>query len=252
MMHPLAIVLAAGQGTRMDSDLPKVLIPVLGRPMVRYVIDALREAGLEDILLVVGYRADEVQAELADQSGLRYVEQREQLGTGHAVMMCRDALVDHEGPVIVLTGDSPLTQSASIRTLLTQFAATGSDCLIGTTHKDDPTGLGRIVRDANGQFAAIVEDKDTTDEERKITEVNMSTYIFACHALLDALGRLTRNNVQAEYYVTDCPGIMKQNGKLVQAVPALKSCEALSINTLKELKIVEEEIRRQRELGVES
>ncbi|MBN1851585.1 MAG: NTP transferase domain-containing protein [Pirellulales bacterium] len=244
MTHPVAIVLAAGQGTRMKSDLPKVLVPVLGRPMIRYVIDALHRAAIEDIILVVGYRADEVRAELADEPTLRYVEQREQLGTGHAVMMCRDTLADHDGPVIILTGDSPLTQPASIRLLLTHFATSTPACLIGTARTDDPTGLGRILRDASGEFKGIVEEKDATKDQRRITEVNMSTYVFACQDLLSSLGQLTCKNVQTEYYLTDCPGLLLKQGKRVQAIPILQPCEALSINTLDQLKMVEQEISR--------
>ena len=115
-----------GQGTRMKSDLPKVLVPVLGRPMVRYVLDALRVAGVEDIILVVGYRAHLVRAELADEPGLRFVEQTEQLGTGHAVMVCRESLAGHDGPVLILTGDSPLTQASSVpRNCLPRSLKTG-------------------------------------------------------------------------------------------------------------------------------
>ena len=244
MSHPLAIVLAAGQGTRMDTDLPKVLVPVLGRPMVRYVVDALREAEIEDIVLVVGYRADEVRAELADEPGLRFVEQEEQLGTGHAVMMAREMLANHEGPVVIVTGDSPLTQSSSLRAMVDTFANGETACLLGTAYKDVPAGLGRILRDNEGGFVGIVEEKDASEAERRITEVNMSTYVFAAADLLDVLDSLTRNNAQAEYYITDGPGILKGSGRVVRAVPVLKPCEALSINTLDELAAVEDEMRQ--------
>jgi bifunctional UDP-N-acetylglucosamine pyrophosphorylase/glucosamine-1-phosphate N-acetyltransferase/UDP-N-acetylglucosamine pyrophosphorylase len=242
MSPPLAIVLAAGKGTRMASELPKVLVTVRGRPMVRYVLDALREAGVERILVVVGYQADLVRHELADESGVDFVEQTQQLGTGHAVMMCRRQLAGHDGPVLVLAGDSPMTQASSLRSLLREFNRERPACLLGTATKENPAGLGRILRDDLGNFAGIVEDKDATVDQRKITEVNMSTYVFNSRDLLGALDRLTTGNAAGEYYVTDCPGILKREGKKVTALCALEPCESLSINTLSELAAVEAEM----------
>jgi bifunctional UDP-N-acetylglucosamine pyrophosphorylase/glucosamine-1-phosphate N-acetyltransferase len=244
MSHTLAVVLAAGKGTRMKSELPKVLVPVLGRPMIGYVLDALRGAGIDDMVVVVGYRADDVRRALAGRAGLRFVEQREQLGTGHAVMVCRDLLQQHDGPVLVVTGDSPLMQRDSIAALLAEFARQRPACLLGTAFKDDPSGLGRIVRDSEGGFAAIVEEQDATPQQRAITEVNMSCYVFDNQALLWALAQLRNDNAQGEYYITDCPGILQRAGQAVHALAALKACETLSINTLDELAVVEAEMRR--------
>jgi bifunctional UDP-N-acetylglucosamine pyrophosphorylase/glucosamine-1-phosphate N-acetyltransferase/UDP-N-acetylglucosamine pyrophosphorylase len=228
----------------MASDLPKVLLPVCGRPMIRYVIDAVRAAGIRRVLIVVGYRADLVRQELDGEPGIEFVEQTEQLGTGHAVMMCRDRLVDQSGPVVILAGDSPLVQASSLRTLLAEFEARQLACLLGTAKKPNPAGLGRIVRDGDGQFLGIVEEKDASPEQRAITEVNLSTYVFRADALLAALERLTANNVQGEYYLTDCPGVLKAAGKSVDALCVLQPCEALSINTPQELAAVEQEMRR--------
>jgi UDP-N-acetylglucosamine pyrophosphorylase len=240
---PLAIILAAGKGTRMASELPKVLVPVCGRPMIRYVIDAVRAAGVDRMLAVVGYRSDLVRQELIEKSGVEFIEQTEQLGTGHAVMMCREQLARHTGPVLILAGDSPLVQSSSLQALLAEFAAQQPACLIGTAHKPNPAGLGRVVRDPAGRFQAIVEEKDATPEQRAITEVNLSTYIFQPAALLSALQQLTANNVQGEYYLTDCPGVLKKAGEKVEALPALQPCETLSINNVNELAAVEAEMR---------
>lgn len=242
MHEPIAIILAAGKGTRMKSELPKVLVPVCGRPMVRFVLDAVRKAGIRRVLMVVGHRSDLVRQELADVPGIVFVEQTEQLGTGHAVAMCRQQLVDHNGPVLIVTGDSPLTQTSSLQKLLGEFEAQEPACLIGTTHKDDPQGLGRIIRDADGGFLAIIEEKDATPEERAVTEVNMSTYVFDSSDLLQSLEQLTTENVQGEYYITDCPGLLKMAGKQVLALSALEPCEALSINSLEELAFVETEM----------
>lgn len=242
-----AIVLAAGKGTRMQSDLPKVLFEVCGRPMVSFVIDTLRAAGIERIIVVVGYKAELVAETLSDYEGLVFVEQSEQLGTGHAVMVCREELSGREGPVLIVTGDSPLLQQDSVASLLREMDLAEPACVMGTLRKDDPHGLGRIVRDENGDFEGIVEEKDATPEQRAITEVNMSTYVFDCVELLHALDQLSNDNRQQEYYITDCPGILKGEGKEVRALPVLKPCESLSVNTIAELSIVEEEMRK---LGV--
>lgn len=244
MSKHLAVVLAAGKGTRMESELPKVLVPVCGRPMIEYVLAALRAGGIDDILVVVGYRSELVRRQLAEERGVSFVEQTQQLGTGHAVMMCREQLADHDGAVLVVTGDSPLIQVDSIRSLLERFEAERPACIIGTAHKDDPTGLGRVVRDENRRFKSIVEEKDASELERKITEVNMSTYVFNCRDLREALAKLTTDNAQGEYYITDCPRILQDAGKAVLALDVLKPCEALSINTLNELAVVEGEMRR--------
>lgn len=239
MNKRIAVVLAAGKGTRMKSDLPKVLVPVRGRPMIEYVLDALRSGGVEQVYVVVGYRADLVREALARQPDVAFVEQREQLGTGHAVMMARDVLQQHTGPVFVIAGDSPMLQASSVRRLFEEFEDRHAACTLGTTFKDDPTGLGRIVRDAAGEFVGIVEQKDATPDQRAIREVNMSTYVFDAGELVHALDQLKNDNVQGEYYITDCPGILKREGKEVRALPVLKPCEALGINTIEELAVVE-------------
>ncbi len=249
MKKSIAVVLAAGKGTRMKSDLPKVLIEVCARPMIDYVLDALDATGVDEVLVVVGYRADLVRQALAGRPRVRFVEQTEQLGTGHAVMVCRQALAGHEGAVLIVTGDSPLAQVDSLRTLLDAFYRERPACLLGTAHKDNPHGLGRIVRDAEGRFERIVEEKDADEDQRRITEVNMSCYVFAGPDLLFALDHLRPNNSQAEYYLTDCPGVLKGAGRTVSALPVLKPIEALSINTRDELAAVEAVLRAGRPPG---
>lgn len=242
---PIAIVLAAGKGTRMKSELPKVLCEAAGRPLVSYVIDALRKAGVGKIVGVVGYRADLVKESLKDDPNIEFALQEEQLGTGHAVMMCREAVANHNGPVIVVAGDSPMLQSDSIAALLKDFADTQPACILGTLIHDNPTGLGRIVRDGDQKFVGIVEEKDASEEQRAINEVNMSTYVFDCQKMLGALDRLTDNNRQKEYYITDVPGIMLTDQEDVRALPVLKPIEALSVNTVEHLKAVEEALQSQ-------
>jgi len=227
----------------MKSDLPKVLIEVCGRPMIDYVLDALAETAVDRVLVVVGYRADLVRRALADRPQVEFVEQTEQLGTGHAVMVCREALAGHEGAALIVTGDSPLAQPDSLRRLLEDFDRDRPACLLGTAHKEDPHGLGRIVRDARGEFERIVEEKDASDDERRIGEVNMSCYVFAGPDLLFALDHIRPANRQSEYYLTDCPGVLKAAGRTVRALPVLKPIEALSINTREELAAVEAVVR---------
>ncbi len=242
----IAIVLAAGKGTRMQSNLPKVLFPVLGRPMIHWVLDAIQAAGIRRTVVVVGYEADSVRQEIGSRSGVNFALQAQQLGTGHAVQMCREYLVESTAPVLVVAGDSPLIQSTSIAELLREFAYRELECLLGTLFKDNPTGLGRIVRDDDGSFDRIVEEKDATAQQREIREVNMSTYLFAAQSLVWALEGLQNKNAQSEYYLTDCPRLLKQRGSRVDALPVLKPCEALSINTLEELGKVE---ARMQEMG---
>jgi bifunctional UDP-N-acetylglucosamine pyrophosphorylase/glucosamine-1-phosphate N-acetyltransferase/UDP-N-acetylglucosamine pyrophosphorylase len=238
MLKTTAVVLAAGKGTRMKSDLPKVLFPVLGRPMIHWVLDALTESGIHDVIVVVGYRDDLVRRELAART-VQFAQQSEQLGTGHAVQMTRPLLLQGKAPVLIVTGDSPMIQASSVRELLDIYQRETWDCLLGTLVKDNPTGLGRIVRDSQGVFQRIVEHKDATPDEQQIREVNMSTYLFERSSLLWALENLRNNNSQSEYYLTDCPELLKRNGKRVDARPVLKACESLSINTIEELGIVE-------------
>ncbi|MEC7449069.1 MAG: NTP transferase domain-containing protein [Planctomycetota bacterium] len=239
MAQPIAVVLAAGKGTRMKSDLPKVLCEANGRPLIDWVLDALEAAGVQQFLVVVGYEADRVKKALQDRDGVKFVLQDQQLGTGHAVKVCEDHLEGHDGPVLIVAGDSPMIQPESIRSLLDGFETEALDCLLGTLLKDNPQGLGRIVRDKAGRFEEIVEEKDATDEQRAIQEVNMSTYLFRPEHLLWALGQLKNNNRQGEFYLTDCPAILLGAGRKIDALPVLKPCEALSVNTVDELAEVE-------------
>ncbi len=243
MSQRLAIVMAAGQGTRMKSDLPKVLVPVCGRPMIDFVLDALRRAGVDRIVIVVGHKSHLVREHLEGQDDLTFVEQTEQLGTGHAVMMCREQLASHDGAALVVAGDSPMMQTDSIATLFEHFDQQQPACILGTGYHEDPTGLGRIVRDQNGNLQEIVEEKDATEEQRKITEVNLSCYVFNAADLLWSLERLENSNAQREYYLTDCPRILMDSGKQVRAADVLKPCESLSVNTVEDLARVEAAMR---------
>jgi len=245
---PLAILLAAGKGSRMKSDLPKVLFPVCGRPMIHFVLDALDQAGFDEKVVVIGHRGDDVRTALATRPEISFVTQSQQLGTGHAVMQCREHLAGRTGPVIVVAGDSPLLQASSLQKLLTYFETNQPALLLGTLMKPDPTGLGRIVRSAEGSFTGIVEHRDATEDQRTIREVNMSTYLFHGPDLMWALDKLGNDNSQGEYYLTDCAALLYQAGRKVEALPVLEPCESLSINDQAELAMVDTKMR---EMGYE-
>jgi len=207
--------------------------------MIHWVLDALQSAGVTKKRVVVGYRSELVEEELRGRSGVEFALQSQQLGTGHAVQMCRDQIEKSDGPILIVAGDSPLIQSSSIIELIDIFEAAEPSCIIGTLIKDNPQGLGRIVRKNSGDFLRIVEQKDATPEQQQICEVNMSTYLFNRDDLLWSLDQLSNENAQSEYYLTDCPQKILEAGKLVLAKPVLKACEALSINTIDELGLVE-------------
>jgi len=244
-----AIILAAGKGTRMNSDLPKVLHPVAGRPMIRWVIDACREVGCGRIVLIVGHRAETVRDELSDVSDLVFVEQTEQLGTGHAIMQPAHLYEDDQHAantdLLVLCGDGPLIRRSTLQKLVRTHRTDVAAATLATSVLDDPTGYGRIIRDADGQFERIVEQKDASDAERSIGEVNPSYYCFRADDLFAALPRLSNDNAKGEYYITDVFGLLKQDGKRVSVVDAVPAEDVLSINT-PEQQVQVDRILRQR------
>lgn len=245
MSDPVAVVLAAGKSTRMKSALPKVLHQVCGRPMIEYVLDAAREAGVQRLVVIVGHAADSVRNALAQYPGVEFALQAEQKGTGHAVLMCRENLRDHNGPVLILTGDAPLMRADSFSALLDDARTQSAACVIGTARTENNFGLGRIVRSPEGEFLRIVEEKDATPDERKITEINVGCYIFQGPALFSALDSIRPNNKQGEYYLTDCAAILRERGDRVIASCRLDISEALGVNTREQLADIEQFLQRQ-------
>jgi bifunctional UDP-N-acetylglucosamine pyrophosphorylase/glucosamine-1-phosphate N-acetyltransferase len=235
MDAPVAVILAAGKSTRMKSAVPKVLHEVCGRPMIEYVLDAARQAGAKRLVVIVGHEADQVKRALAHHRDVEFALQSEQKGTGHAVMMCRENLRNHQGPVLILTGDAPLMRAASFSALLEEFQTFTAACAIGTAETAANFGLGRIVRNTSGAFLRIVEEKDATPEEKAIQEVNVGCYVFDSQALFEALDHLKPNNKQGEYYLTDCAAILKEMGRRVVASRKLDIAEALGVNTRQQL-----------------
>ncbi|MFM8579202.1 MAG: NTP transferase domain-containing protein [Planctomycetaceae bacterium] len=250
MAPPLAVVLAAGRGTRMGSDLPKVLAVAAGKTLLDWVLEALAAAGVADRVVVVGYRGDMVERSVAGIAGVTTVQQREQRGTGDAVAAAADeirarlSVAEGPMPVVVVCGDSPMLRPESLRGLLDAFASNSASCILGTARAANPEGLGRIVRHSDGRFARIVEDKDASPEERTIDEVNMSTYIFDAADLLWALGQIGTDNGSGEYYLTDCPSLLTAKGAAVEANACLDPSETLSVNTPTQLAEVDAALRR--------
>jgi UDP-N-acetylglucosamine diphosphorylase/glucosamine-1-phosphate N-acetyltransferase len=248
-----AIILAAGKGTRMKSDLPKVLHEVSGRPMLAYVLDACQAAGCQSPIVVIGHDAPRVRRTFASlDRRVQWVEQTQQLGTGHAVMMCQAALASAQGPVLVLAGDGPLVRAETLRNLLAAHARSGAACTLATSILDDPARYGRIVRDGKGELSAIVEYLDATAQQRQIREVNVSLYCFDAAALRNVLPRLTNDNAKKEYYLTDALSLLRQGGAKVQALPAVPADEVLSINTPEELAQVEQILQARLATGVQA
>ncbi len=230
-----AVILAAGKGTRLKSDLPKVLHEVCGRPMLAWVLDACREAGIETRICVVGHGMQRVLDAFEDESGVEWVEQAEQLGTGHAVMVCREKLLGRFDHAVICCGDGPLLRAETLRTLLERHLSTEAALTLATAELDDPTGYGRILRDGSGRLVGIVEQRDCTDQQRKIREINPSYYAFRVADLFEALERIDNNNAKGEYYLTDTVGVLISLGRPVQAVTAVPAEDVLGINSRRDL-----------------
>lgn len=227
----------------MQSDLAKVLHPACGRPMVEYVLDSARAAGAQRLIVIVGHQADRVKEALTGHTDVEFALQTEQLGTGHAVMMARPQLEGHDGPVLVLAGDTPLIRSESLRGLLDDQQREQAACVVGTAVTEQNKGLGRIVRDASGAFVRIVEEKDASEAERAIREINTGCFAFRGPDLLAALTQVRTNNQQGEYYLTDCAEILRSMGRKVIASRRFDIAEALGVNTVEHLAEVEQVMR---------
>lgn len=239
MSAPVAIILAAGKSKRMMSETPKVLHQACGKTLVDHVLDAAREAGATRSVVIVGHKAEIVEAALRHHPDVEFALQAEQKGTGHAVMMAREQLKGHHGPVLVLTGDTPLLRGRSLAGLLDDLRTNKAACVVGTAKTENNVGLGRIVRDAEGNFLRIVEQRDASPEEQAITEINTGCFAYDCEALFGALDEIRPNNSQGELYLTDCAEILRRKGHTVLASNRLDITEALGVNTQEQLAEVE-------------
>ncbi|HWR02343.1 MAG TPA: sugar phosphate nucleotidyltransferase [Chlorobaculum sp.] len=238
-MNLAVVIMAAGKGTRMNSDLPKVLHEANGRPVVDYVIEKSQSLDPEAIVLVVGHQADKVRQATA-MFPVSYALQQPQLGTGHAVMQAEPFLKDFDGEIIILSGDAPLFRTHTLKELLAFHRSRKASATVLTAEMEDPTGYGRVIRNSGTEeVLRIVEQKDASLEEKAVTEINSGVYVFDAGKLFSALHGITNNNAQQEYYLTDVFGICFGKGEKVCAFKVSDPNEIRGINTPEQLKEAE-------------
>jgi UDP-N-acetylglucosamine diphosphorylase/glucosamine-1-phosphate N-acetyltransferase len=228
------IILAAGKGKRMRSDLAKVLHPVCGVPMLTHSVAAARAAGARKIVVVIGHQAERIR-EIFSKDELIFAEQHDLLGTGHAVLQAREAFKDYKGSVVILCGDVPLIRPETVQALYDRHRSEGAAVTVLTTVPAKPTGYGRVVKAKDGRVLKIVEDKDATSEEKQIREINTGIYCVESRFLFDAVSSLSNRNVQGEYNLTDIVEFASNNGRRVISVLAPDPEEVMGINTCEEL-----------------
>lgn len=238
-----ALVLAAGKGTRLQTegiDLPKVMRLADGKPLLHYVLTALDFLPPEDVILVVGWKKEAV---LSAYPQYPHAVQEQLNGTGGAVRFAAPLLEGFDGHVIICCGDAPLMKKETFQALVQTHLENNNDCTLLSAHLEEGGNYGRVTREADGSFRAIVEDRDCTPEEKKITEVNTGTYVFRTAPLLESLGQLSQDNAQGEFYLTDVPAILKAKGLRVGLCDTCSPQEMLGVNTVEQLGEVEAILR---------
>ncbi len=233
-----ALILAAGEGTRMKSDLAKVLHRVAGESMIVRVLGTVETVHPSRIVIVVGHQADAVRAELEGKE-IDFILQEERLGTGHAAMMAEPALAGFKGTLVVLNGDTPLLRPKTLEGFIRGHHESGHEATVLSAVLDRPAGYGRIVRGESNEFLRIVEEKDALEEERLIGEINSGIFCFECPVFFQALHKVDRRNVQGEYYITDVMAILKKMGKGVGIYLCNQKEEVLGINDKDQLHAAE-------------
>ena len=242
MSELVAVILAAGKGTRMRSKMPKVLHKVGGKAMLQHVIDAATAAGAKEKVVIVGHEAELVEGLVAGQGKIAL--QAEQLGTGHAVMQTKEALKDFQGTAMILCGDTPLLEGEELAKFYAAHKASGAAATVLTAVMDKPFGYGRIVRDAAGNVQGIVEEKDATAEQKLIKEINTGIYCIECPLMFDILATLTCDNAQGEYYLTDVLAKLNEAGQKVGGVVTDDSDMVMGINSRQQLAVAEGVMRQ--------
>jgi UDP-N-acetylglucosamine diphosphorylase/glucosamine-1-phosphate N-acetyltransferase len=241
-----AILLAAGKGKRMNSDLPKVLHRLNGKPLIRHLLDTITALNFARIIVVIGHKGEMVIEELKDYQ-VEFVWQREQLGTGHAVQMAQGLLSDFDGTILVAAGDVPFLSSLSINNLLDTHNSNHASATCLTAEFSNPKGYGRIIRQGNSNILAdIVEEKDADETIRQIKEINSAIFCFNSLDLFASLGMVDDNNAQKEYYLTDTISILRKIGKDCYVWKIADSMEVTGINSVEELELLEQAIRRKK------
>ncbi|NPU86424.1 MAG: NTP transferase domain-containing protein [Syntrophaceae bacterium] len=238
----LCLVLAAGKGTRMKSDLAKVLHALCGRPLLSYVVDAARRVGAVRTVIVVGHQADLVRESVQGED-LSFVEQREQLGTGHAVRIAREHFREWTGPILILCGDVPLLTAGTLEALLLDHRESGAAVTVLTTVLDEPGSYGRVIKGEDGEVLRIVEARDASEEEKRVREINAGIYCAGGGFLAEAVGEIRNENAQKEYYLTDIVEIARNRGLKVRSLVAAFPPEVMGINTPEDLGEAERLVR---------
>ena len=230
-------ILAAGKGSRMESELPKVLHQLNGKSLIDYVLDTASELNPDSITLVVGFQKDRVKNHIQNDN-VNYVSQEEQLGTGHAALQLENQLENQSGHLLILYGDAPNIKSSTLSPIIDEHIKENRNATLITAMLDDPTGYGRIIRNQDGDLLKIVEEKDCTPDEKKIKEWNPGIYIFKIPQLFSELKRIKSNNASNEYYLTDVIELIKENSP-VQAKKIGNPMEVIGINTINQLNSLE-------------
>lgn len=235
-----AIVLAAGKGTRLHSEefnLPKVLREALGKPLLGYVLSNISFVNKKDICIVIGYMGEKVRAYAGEDYA--YAVQNEQKGTGHAVMMAKDEFEGYDGDVLIVYGDMPLFKEETYKAICKKHKESGAALTLLTADIKNPPAYGRIIRDENGSVKDIVEEKDCTDEQKRITELNVGVYVADAKLMFETLKGLKNNNAQGEYYLTDLPKMLIAEGRKVESYTTYDAEEIVGVNTPEELAFCE-------------
>ena len=243
-MKTATIILAAGKGTRMRSDLPKVVFEIAGEPMINRVINTARQVDSERIIVVIGYKREIVKSVIPADECIHFAVQEPQNGTGHAIMVCKDQIEDFQGIVFILYGDVPLLTSATLKKMYKTHIDESSACTVLTAVMDDPLQYGRIVREGDGSFKKIVEHKDASESERKIKEINTGIYCYNSQDLPESISKLKNENSQGEYYLTDTLEILRNEGRHVSTLILDDNVEASGVNSPEQLKELEQELIR--------
>lgn len=241
MEETIAIVMAAGKGTRMKSKKSKLVHQIYGKELVKRAVENAKKAGIDDVIAVVGYQKEQVQAVLGDS--VKYAIQEEMLGTGHAVMQTKKFLQGKKGKVVILSGDVPILRPTTIKSLIAKSIERKEYATLLTAIYDNPCGYGRIIRDEGGNVKAIVEDKDATEIQKEIKEINAGIYCFDIEELLRSLDSITSDNAQGEYYLTDVIKIMNDKGLKTGAVIVEDNTEILGVNDKVQLELLTRVLR---------
>ncbi|MBL7149149.1 MAG: NTP transferase domain-containing protein [Candidatus Cloacimonetes bacterium] len=247
MRKVATIILAAGQGTRMNSEKPKVIFELAGKPMINRVVETAKKVDSDLIVVVVGYKKDMVIDTIPASDKIKFVEQIEQNGTGHAVIVTKNEFKEFSGDVFVLCGDVPLLRHQTLERMLQHHRKKNAACTVLTAVMNDALRYGRIVRNKNNSIQCIVEYKDATDQEKQIMEINTGIYCFDAQSLFLALEKVTNNNKQKEYYLTDTLEILNEEKKLVTSVILEDMIEASGVNSQKQLSNLENEFYRRQD-----